>query len=359
MIGQILCFMYRLYKVTRDDLGFSYTICAVNVISGYFAGGIRTVGLTYFYDDFRNFRQHLRRGVLFQRDDPESQRIRREHYENNQKFTLFLLMAGFGSISVWNVTDYRMTDQYRIPFDLSEMHPFLKELIDTLYGMYLLVLALHFWIPFLTIRVSLRVLRAELLVLNRAFGNVLEVASKNQTGKQRKNEPGGASFWKSIDEEFRRIAAHHQEILIDIDRIRRLASVPFLAEMFATVSITTIAIFLFMLVRGEKLVLVWVASIAILESYYNSLLVEELEDAHTETGKMIYGLGWPMALRHKQRHSWEYKNAKQTMLIIMARCQQRLRFHCGGLFEMSMETFSDTMKTCYSVLTFMMQMQGL
>ncbi|XP_055634219.1 uncharacterized protein LOC129774498, partial [Toxorhynchites rutilus septentrionalis] len=359
MIVQALCFGYRLYMVSVNGSGVSYIVCAMNVVGGFVSGGIRTRSFRYFYNDFVTFRKDMLQCLRFQRDDTKAQRIRREHHENNLKFTLAVLSAGVSLITIWNLTDYRMNDQYRIPFDLSFLNDTVQSGLDSLFGFYILTLAAHFWIPFVTIRVALRTLRAELLILNCSFEKLFHRALERSTMLVSTNSMEHIDddrFWQCLEAELAQLVIHHKLLLINVDRIRRLASVPFLAEMFASVSIPSIAVFLFLLLGSENLSLFGISCIVMFEFYYNSSLVEELEDAHADTGEAIYRLEWPLYLRYDGRHARQYKNVRNSLLIGMMRSNQRLHFHCGGMYEMSMKTFSVTVKTCYTILTFLMQL---
>ncbi|XP_058817735.1 uncharacterized protein LOC131681048 [Topomyia yanbarensis] len=366
-ICHALCFCYRLYMVIEKDFGFPYIVCAFNVIGGYVSGAVRMSGFINSYNDFRKFRQFMVNSSIFQRDSCEAQRIRRENYQNNQKFSVFMFIAGFSAIFIWNMTDYRATDQYRIPFELAYLDPPVKATVETVFGLYLLQLAAYFWIPFITTRVTMRILQAELMVVNMAYEGLFYNAMKSSkffstliatssTSNLKHTEK--QLFWVFLERELRTIVAHHKELLINVYRIRKLASWSFLAEVFASVLIASIGVFMFMLVREESLVLVGISCLVMLESYYNSSLVEDLEDTHLATKEALYQLEWPSLLQYDRMYVREYKYVRRTILIVMMRSQHRLNFHCGGLFEMSMQTFSATVKTCYTILTFLMRVQG-
>ncbi|KAL1395699.1 hypothetical protein pipiens_011056 [Culex pipiens pipiens] len=361
MCCQCFCFAYRVYLAIAQDLGFTYLVCALMVVGGYASGGARMVGFSRFYGDFLALKTHLLKSSSLLRDDPEAVRIRREHYENNQKFTVAMMAAGAGAISIWNLTDYRMTDQYDFPFDLSFLNPLVREVFETLYGFYILSLATYFWIPFITIRVGLRALRAEMLVVNRAYGEVFRKAADGagflEGCSDQPSKQAAKLFWTCLQHELTSVVGEHSALLDNVFRIRRLASVPFLAEVFASVSITSIAIFLLMLLGSESLVLVGISCILLVESYYNSSLVEELEEAHQATGHVVYGLEWPTLMKYDSSCAREYKNVRKILLVVIMRSQQSLNFHCGGLFKMSMDTFSVTVKTCYTIFSFLVQVQ--
>ncbi|XP_058817736.1 uncharacterized protein LOC131681049 [Topomyia yanbarensis] len=353
--------------VIEKDLGLPYVVCAVNAVGAFASGGVRMSGFAYFYDNFRQFRAFLDKSLKFQRDSCEAQRIRREHYESNQKFTVFMFSAGFSAIFIWNMTDYRATDQYRIPFELAYLDPPVKATVETVFGLYLLQLAAYFWIPFITTRVTMKILRAELMVVNMAYEGLLRSAVKNSklsstlvatTSTSNLEQIEKRLFWMCLERELRTIVAHHRELLNNIYRIRNLASWSFLAEVFASVLIASIGVFMFILLREESLMLVGISCLVMLESYYNSLLVEDLEDTHSATKDALYRLEWPTLLQYDRMYDREYKCIRRTLLIVMMRFQERLHFHCGGLFEMSMKIFSATVKTCYTILTFLMRVQG-
>ncbi|XP_062559681.1 uncharacterized protein LOC134224366 [Armigeres subalbatus] len=130
---------------------------------------------------------------------------------------------------------------------------------------------------------------------------------------------------------------------------------PFLSETLACILISSISVFF--LLNGEALSLLFITCVLMFESFYVSSLVEELQDVHAAMGTVIYALEWPTELRYDRRNHHHYKYVSKVLQFMLMRTQSRVRFHCGGLFEMSRGTFTFTVKTCYTMLTFILRMQ--
>ncbi|KXJ67987.1 hypothetical protein RP20_CCG006796 [Aedes albopictus] len=363
-----LCFVYRVYMVSKKDLGFEYYIAALNVVGGYIFAVIRMTGFAWNYDGFRRICRFLQ-DHAFQRNDLRAQRLREQCYGNNQKFTIGMLVASVHAIMFFILTDYRTTDQYEIPFELSFLHSAIKSTFNALFGLYLYVIASYFWIPFITIRVVIHTLCVELEIANKAFGKLFTVASdradllmthhsaSSSRSVQLADQLKADLFWLSLRSELRELVDHHRELLINVDRLCQLAAMPFLSETMSCILISSISVFF--LLNGESLSLVAISCVLMFESFYASSLVEALQDVHGEMGTVIYALAWPSEMRYDRRNHRHYKYVSRVLQVVLMRSQRRLRFHCGGLFEMSRATFTFTVKTCYTMLTFLLRMQDV
>lgn len=364
-----LCFAYRVHLVSKRDLGFQYYIAALNVVGGYIFAVIRMTGFAWNYDSgFRGIYRFLQEHA-FQRNDLRAQRLREQCFMNNQKFTIGMLVASVNAIMFFILTDYRMTDQYDIPFELSFLHPTIKSVFNALFGLYLYVIATYFWIPFITLRVVIHTLCVELAIANEAFEKLfttssnradllmLHHSSNSSRSSQLTEQIRTDLFWLSLSSELRGLVDHHRELLINVDRLCQLAAMPFLSETMSCILISSISVFF--LLNGESLSLVAISCVLMFESFYVSSLVEALQDVHGEMGAVVYALEWPSELRYDRRNHHHYKYVSKILQIVLMRSQRRLRFHCGGLFEMSRGTFTFTVKTCYTMLTFLLRMQDV
>ncbi|XP_055605835.1 uncharacterized protein LOC129754007 [Uranotaenia lowii] len=362
MIFLWFAFAHRLYVVASKHWGFIYTVTTTMVLVAIFSASLRAYGLHRKYKYLVQLRQNLLTCSAFNRDDAEARRLRTEHFQNNQKFCLFMVCTGFVTMLIWNMTDYRWTDQYQMAFDLNFLQPRIKSALDTIFGLSLIVIAFYFWIPFITVRVLLQILRAEFMIMNKSLESVLvkPIAAAKLYGNQASGSQQAADtyhnqmFWNSLLDELKRMIEQHRLLFDMVENVRQLTSIQFLAGMGASVAISSVSVFLFMSMKGESAAVIAISSIVMLENYYNSVLVEEIEACHFATGTIIFNLEWPMVLRYEQQFCDQYRDARKILLIVLMRTRRKLHFSCGGMFEMSLVSFFQTVKTCYTILMFLL-----
>nr|NP_001345705.1 odorant receptor 75 [Aedes aegypti] len=83
---------------------------------------------------------------------------------------------------------------------------------------------------------------------------------------------------------------------------------------------------------------------------------DRLEVKASDVGRQVYNSDWPSNFIYREDNALDYRFTRKNLLIVMMRAQNRIRFSCGSVLDMSLETSYQLLKLCYSAFTILLSM---
>ncbi|XP_062552485.1 uncharacterized protein LOC134217690 [Armigeres subalbatus] len=95
-----------------------------------------------------------------------------------------------------------------------------------------------------------------------------------------------------------------------------------------------------------------------IESYVFCYLVSKLNEEQNNIVNKLFKFEWGVKLRYSKRFDREFKHIKSTVMIVMMQSQRSLNLSCGGLFEMTMDKFTNIMNKSYTLTMYFWNMKN-
>ncbi|KXJ81544.1 hypothetical protein RP20_CCG018937 [Aedes albopictus] len=89
-----------------------------------------------------------------------------------------------------------------------------------------------------------------------------------------------------------------------------------------------------------------------LECYSFCYVVSRFNEEHNGIVNKLSQFHWGVDLRYSKRFAREYKKVRSMVLMIIMQSQKSLNFSCGGLFELTMGSFTSIINKTYTLTTY-------
>ncbi|XP_001663613.2 uncharacterized protein LOC5577941 [Aedes aegypti] len=93
------------------------------------------------------------------------------------------------------------------------------------------------------------------------------------------------------------------------------------------------------------------AGFSIITIVLYGVVCDLLEETIREVGNQVYSSAWPSTLILDRKHRNVYNSGKRSLMMVIARSQQKVGFTCGSIYQMSTVTSMQVLKFCYSAFT--------
>ncbi|XP_058445241.1 uncharacterized protein LOC131426488 [Malaya genurostris] len=163
-------------------------------------------------------------------------------------------------------------------------------------------------------------------------------------------------FLTGLQRELRTIAERHSVLLNYLEQLRTFFSSIFFCLFYGELMTMGSALFV---IRTQTInlssgLLTGFAFCVLFECYWFCRMTDDLNDANENVGDTLYDLGWHTRLRYRVERQRDYREIRQSMLIVMISAQSDLRISCGGFFNMAATAFAEFMNLLYDIVLFLL-----
>uniref|UniRef100_A0A182JC43 Uncharacterized protein n=1 Tax=Anopheles atroparvus TaxID=41427 RepID=A0A182JC43_ANOAO len=181
------------------------------------------------------------------------------------------------------------------------------------------------------------------------------VGELDETVAKRLADQGGEKtrkcFWNVYHAELRRCAKRHCDIFSNLTQFQQFSSLVFLLHHVLSLALVGGGIYVTLRTDAPLEIINFTEfPVPILLLYFTfCLLVEKVQDMNIFIGERLYATKWILQLRYTREFHHEYRSAVRTITILLGRSQQRIRFTCGSINEVSMAKFADFINLTYTI----------
>ncbi|KFB40595.1 AGAP002995-PA-like protein [Anopheles sinensis] len=300
------------------------------------------------YENFRKLEDFFN-DRSFARNHPLTRRIRERCYRWGNCFTL-IPQAGvlFVMLQCIYLKQYEKKSMMLVIRGDTIGTP----LTHSLYISFLYFPSLCFFMGCSMVNVCLMGFLAEMEILATQLGELDDTVRRRLADEG--NETCRKSFWIAYHDELRRCAKRHCEIFEMIDHMKQFSSLLFLLQHVFSLSFLVASAYVVLRANAlrENIIFVEYPIPLVFLYFIFCLLVEKVQDMNNLIGQRLYGTEWMLQLRYSREFHHEYRSAVCTIAILLGRSQQRIRFTCGSINEVSMAKFTEFLNLIYTILMF-------
>nr|XP_019565264.2 uncharacterized protein LOC109433291 [Aedes albopictus] len=351
--------MIRCMRRSPRDVSELTTITNMIVVLG--VSVVRGLCLAYSHADLLKLKTFLNTKSC-QRDDASAFQLRKSTYQKINKF-----LAVYYPITITNACLYSLDTGYheevfRIPYLLDGLPE------NVAFPINVLTASLHIpwgntvWYSATQLLSLLLVLRTELKIIINQFKHIYEDVAVNyvlQPSDIKKLTPQQKTeFLSELSSRFKYVLSYHSEFIRHLQIFKRIVSLNVCFLFVVGAIIITVNTGLFILEPSiEQLPLLVVSIQFTTEIYCFCTMFQKLDDENNQLCQYVYALDWIHSLDgltskdDRQHCKTIYKNA----LMMLAQVKDGIKLNVGGMFSLDLRTFTELMRTVYSLLTLMMR----
>ncbi|KAL9708010.1 hypothetical protein quinque_011528 [Culex quinquefasciatus] len=324
----------RLLQILQTEQSFELLVNGIHVAGGATIILVRSLLIHVNFPHFNQARKYLNERS-FREEDPDVARIRQQSYELSVKVTIIFSINVLSHVKQFSLFEQKLY----------------SNVYSGLFTVYSFIGASNF----LTMYLGLVGLRAELRIAVDSFGKVMD-----RVNNRLENDPGEQNFWKFLQDELNSCIEHHSTVLNQLKVFKNLTCMSLLVSYYMTMAHTAIGVIHVL----SKPSLDFLSVLAIdftlrylLEFYVFCHMVTSLNEEHSKIGLLLSHQPWISQLRIESKYRSQYRQIRATILIVMTQSQRSLNISCGGIFELTMDKFTTLIKTSYTLMAVVWNMQ--
>lgn len=344
----------RLLQILQTEQSFELLVNGIHVAGGATIILVRSLLIHVNFPHFNQARKYLNERS-FREEDPDVARIRQQSYELSVKVTIIFSINVLSQFVILIGSGITEMDPFLLPFSVKQFSLFEQKLYSNVYSGLFTVYSFIGASNFLTMYLGLVGLRAELRIAVDSFGKVMD-----RVNNRLENDPGEQNFWKFLQDELNSCIEHHSTVLNQLKVFKNLTSMSLLVSYYMTMAHTAIGVIHVL----SKPSLDFLSVLAIdftlrylLEFYVFCHMVTSLNEEHSKIGLLLSHQPWISQLRIESKYRSQYRQIRATILIVMTQSQRSLNISCGGIFELTMDKFTTLIKTSYTLMAVVWNMQ--
>nr|XP_019565266.2 putative odorant receptor 71a [Aedes albopictus]XP_029722693.1 putative odorant receptor 71a [Aedes albopictus] len=207
----------------------------------------------------------------------------------------------------------------------------------------------------------LSILHTELTIIVGQFEDILEkVVAKYAFDCTVLNEMSSMcrnSFWIDLDNEFKNALVHHMTFVRKLSLLRNISSMNFFILLCSSTLIITFNIFLFLMEPSlGHMPLLLLALQYISETYLCCTMFNNIAIENNRINYLVYVCDWlNSVIKDNSFYRPHCSSIYQNAIILHQQVGKGITIRAGGMFSLSLPTFTTMMKSVYSLLTLMLQ----
>ncbi|XP_055645244.1 uncharacterized protein LOC129781697 [Toxorhynchites rutilus septentrionalis] len=316
-----------------------------------FLSMLKLIVLDACYEHFLQIRTYLNSRARRQCGGPEADRFRRDCFKMSVRGILVTeLPVNLVSLA-WAFMGKE--EYFHFTVDLGSRFQWCSAAIDAIYGFPLIYWNNAAWIISFTVIAILQYFVGELTVIAKSFDTVLENAERDGEKLQLTGLEREKHFWASFDRRFRATVADYEEFLSMTKILRKLTTFIFLLQVLTTESLLAVTVATSFNLTFQVATALAYAIVFLIECFIVCSLIEALQDRTEMICETFIHWEWPRWMDpNSADKTARIRHVRALVTISTAHTQQRLRFRCGEMFDISMETFRMVLETCYTLLMY-------
>ncbi|XP_041970456.1 odorant receptor 4-like [Aricia agestis] len=290
--------------------------------------------------------------------DPSTKRRERMvHFwsQRNERFLILLLSLGFGALSAWHVyplvddVEYNLMVAVRFPFSYETPFRYCITYIVTFFVFNFT--SLFVMINDLIMQAHLLHLLCQYTVLADCFRYIVEDCVN---GDVKENFIANDLFMTKYLERLHGLVEQHKFILRNTMDLKRSLNAPMLGQFAASSMLICGISFQATTTVGISLIKFFMSLLYLMYNMFELFIFckwcDEIKIQSQNIGEAAYSSGWEQGISLRP-------GVRSRLLLVIARAQKPLVLSAGGLFELSLESYTTLVKTSYSALTVLRRFQ--
>uniref|UniRef100_A0A1W7R6Q9 Odorant receptor n=1 Tax=Aedes albopictus TaxID=7160 RepID=A0A1W7R6Q9_AEDAL len=325
---------------------------------------LRGFSLAYHRDAMLELKQYVN-SKSCRRTDPDAFALRKSKYlKVNRYVAWFHILTTMNTFS-WACTTGLQEDVFEIPYLIDGLSDTTKEKLNFCYAMLLITWNYTSWYSPTQFLSLLSILHTELIIIVGQFEDVLEkVVAKYAFDYTALNEMSSKCrnrFWIDLDNEFKNALVHHMTFVRKLSLLRNISSTNFFIFLCSSTLLITFNIFLFLLEPSlGHIPLLLLALQYISETYLCCTMFNNLEIENNRINYLVYVCNWLNSVINDHSLDRPYCfSIFQNAMILHQQVGQGITIWAGGMFSLSLPTFTSMMQSVYSLLTLMLQLMDV
>ncbi|XP_068631456.1 odorant receptor 94a-like [Battus philenor] len=276
--------------------------------------------------------------------------------KKNKAYSMFWFLHGVCTLTFWysypflDDIDYNLMLAIYIPFDYHRSSTYLIA--------YIMVMIVFTFISYIVMSTDILMqtcivhLLCQVLVLQDCFDNILNECVEDFGGIPESDLLGNERFREKFKNRLRDLINQQRFITNNIMELRNILSFPLLAHMAtSTVLICSIG---FQIVSSAS-VNISKSLMSLFYLGYNMIILynfcrwcEELTIQSEGIGAKVYSLGWERGLA-------TIPGVRSSLLLILTCSNKPIVFTAGGMYDLSLDSYANMIKTSYSAFTMLLR----
>ncbi|KXJ78651.1 hypothetical protein RP20_CCG003919 [Aedes albopictus] len=290
----------------------------------------------------------------FQANDPTAMAIRQSAFNNAIFVTLFMAMNSLTQTFMVLFTDLGKTESLLLPFDLvglsSSENFILQRIYSGMFSIYVFLASTNF----LAVYLPLTALKAEMRIVVYSYSKITNQVEDRMSGlgHDAVDDSNEAHFWEILQDELTQCVRAHAAVLDKVGEFKKLSDPTFLLLYYMTMlyaAIGVIAVLFTPKLNTFNTISLEYSMRYMLECFVFCHVVSNFNEQHNNIVNKLSQFHWGVDLRYSKRFSREYKQIRSMVLMIIMQSQKSLNFSCGGLFELTMGSFTTIVNKTYTL----------
>lgn len=317
-----------------------------------FLSMLKLIVLDANYDHFLKIRDYLNSRAKRQCGGPEVDRYRRDYFNISVRNILITELPVNLISLAWAFVGKE--EYFHFSIDVGSRYQWFATFIDAIYGFPLVYWNNAAWIISFTIIAVLKYCVCELTVIAKSFDTVLEKSEQDCEKLQLTGLEREKHFWSSFDQRFKATVADYEEFLEMAKTLRKLTTFFFLLQVLTTESLLAVTVSTSINLTFQVATALAYAVVFLIECFIVCSLIESMHDQTELICNTFIHWEWPQWMdANSIDKTTRMRHVRALVTISTMQTQQKLRFRCGELFDISMETFRMVLETCYTLLTYL------
>ncbi|XP_062540506.1 uncharacterized protein LOC134208705 [Armigeres subalbatus] len=358
------CFVAELINcINQTPLDKDKFTAVINLVIPLGVAILRGICLAYHREVILQLKQYIN-SKSCQQADIESFELRKKKYRKVNRY-----LAAFHCLTTANSFTWALTgglngeNVIRIPVNVSNWSKSFQYGLDVGFALIMVPWCFTLWhspTQFVTI---LSVLHSELRIIVNQFDGLFEKVVSNYAldpidlDELELSQRG--CFWAELDKSFKNAIRHHSAYIRNFQLLRKMSSLNFFIFLCLSAVIITFNIFPFIVNPSfELLPLQLLAMQYASESYLCCTMFDNLEAENQKISKYVYAIDWLSSMRHDRHNVCDRihrRSIEQNAIILHQQINKGLSIKAGGMFPLNLATFTQLMKSVYSLLTLLLQ----
>ncbi|XP_065079790.1 uncharacterized protein LOC135702693, partial [Ochlerotatus camptorhynchus] len=262
---------------------------------------------------------------------------------------------------IWALTSGLHEDIFKIPFPMDGLPDVLKQAVDLGFAILLIPWCFTIWHSTTLFVPMLSILHTELAIIVGQFDGLFEKVVANYALEpndlDRVSTIQRSRFWAELDMTFKTAISHHSAFISNLQLLRNISSLNFFIFLCSSALVITFNIFPSITYPSlEHLPLLLLALQYVTEAYLCCTMFDNLENENNRIANHVYVIDWLYSVGKSSKLDQAHcKSILQNALILNRQINAGLAIQAGGIFPLKLMTFTQMIKSVYSLLTMMVQ----
>nr|NP_001345702.1 odorant receptor 90 [Aedes aegypti] len=339
----ISCLVESLYPTMDSGSALWFTLLLIFLFSGF----IREYFVRKNILHITEVKHFLNHSQITSQDNEYDASVRRNLYRNIRITCVGHLALVIISQFSAPILMLQQNKYYRIPHVFQSMGPTFAIVMQFCYIMTVFPL----WInkvfgPTILVTAIMLGLEKEYGIVARGLGNFVDHKKSDVRGNNK-------MFWRLLDQQLRFQIDQHLLLTKNLMKLQLVISNLYFAIHYCAVLLIGVSIYLFLLedsLAGRLIIVLAIVSFSF-ECYWWCNIAESFQIMNTALEEHILDL-MVMVPYHVDHHS-DYIQLRTTLMIFKINIRNSARFSCGGIFQLSKESFVQIVQRSYTLFAFL------